>query len=201
MRTPAEIFKLAISKRFYRTKGYMCNALAVMGEEGIISPEEHYSSMVAIKDYMNDLFGYWENDQQTLVNALEWADVTSHSPMDIYRDWDNRPIVKGFVRSSTKRIDMTGYRLHTIISSTQLFTGIIGLPGSYGWDDVTIGQLRDHLVGIVDEGDHLTVFVKELRHRGTKYFDYTIHHAETMNAISKAKSLRGKISIALRHCR
>ena len=84
-----EIFNLMIETGLYdprpkkdSSKRFMCNAINTSIELGVLSDEEASMAVRAIDDYL----GIYGTMKQALLN-----NHSDKQPMDIYRDWANRP--------------------------------------------------------------------------------------------------------------
>lgn len=86
MRTIQEIFDAVLEyDDYYSSRKLMCWTLQYAERFGIITEEECWFATEQIKEYLQD----WV----VLIQALNYLQ-TKVTPLEVYRDWANRPTLK-----------------------------------------------------------------------------------------------------------
>lgn len=78
MRRVSKIFKLLISKGFYPQRAFMCHAVEVARDQGVISTEEALACVESIQSVMYEIHAQQQNPYRTSPDTVMHIQISSH---------------------------------------------------------------------------------------------------------------------------
>lgn len=92
MRRVSKIFKLLISKGFYPQRAFMCHAVEVARDQGVISTEEALACVESIQSVMYEIHAQQQNPYRTSPDTVMHIQISSHPVRNAMMAYDPRQI-------------------------------------------------------------------------------------------------------------